>query len=243
MYRTLLAILFVMFPLRGVVADSDIDAVKAALASSFPRGGEATIRPAPIGGLYQVELDGQVFYASADGKFIILGDMWELGSHKNLTEIERGKTAVKLLASISEKKMIIIGPTDAKRTITVFTDVDCPYCVRLHQEVPELNRNGVRVRYLFYPRSGIGGETYKRSVAVWCAADRIKAIGIAKAGGKLEMKTCDNPVAEEYRLGEKLGVNGTPTIFLEDGRRIGGYMPAANLLAVLGLKTNSGVAR
>jgi thiol:disulfide interchange protein DsbC len=243
MYRTLLTALFVLIPFHWAVADSGTAAIKAALSRSFPKSGDADIRPAPIAGLYQVELDGQVFYASADGKFIVLGDMWELGTHKNLTEAERDKIAAKLLAGVSEKNMIVIGPADAKRTITVFTDVDCPFCARLHQEVPELNRNGVRVRYLFFPRSGLDGETYKRSVAVWCAADRVKAIGIAKAGGALDMKTCPNPVADEYRLGERLGVNGTPTIFLENGRRIGGYVPAANLLALLGLKTTPTAVR
>jgi thiol:disulfide interchange protein DsbC len=108
--------------------------------------------------------------------------------------------------------------------------------VRLHQDVPELNKYGVKVRYLLYPRSGIGGETYQRSVSIWCADDRVKAVGIAKAGGQIAKKTCNNPVERHFQLGNRLDVSGTPTIFLDNGKRIGGYVPAAKMLALLGLK-------
>lgn len=241
MRRTLFAVLLLSLPLAATAADDEA-AVKAALARSFPNAADAVVRPAPVAGLYEAEIDGQVFYVSRDGKFVLVGDLWDLGAQKNLTEAQREKIAVRLLGDIGDQNMIVIGPRDAKRTITVFTDVDCPYCVRLHQDVPELNKNGVRVRYLLYPRSGIGGDTYKKSVAVWCAADRAKAVGIAKAGGKIELKTCDNPVARHYEMGHKLGVSGTPTIFLDNGKRLGGYMPAGNMLALLGLKASAGGA-
>jgi thiol:disulfide interchange protein DsbC len=244
MRRTLFALLFASIPLAvSHASEEEIATVKAALAHSFPGGAGATLRPAAIAGMYEVEIDGQIFYASRDGRFVIVGDMWDLGEKKNLTEAQRENVAVRLLGTVGDKNMIVIGPSDAKRTITVFTDVDCPYCVRLHQDVPELNRNGVKVRYLLYPRSGVGGETYKRSVAVWCASDRAKAIGIAKAGGKIDMKSCNNPVEQHYELGRKLGVNGTPTIYLDNGKRLGGYMPAANLLALMGLKAPATAVR
>jgi thiol:disulfide interchange protein DsbC len=235
MRRTLFTVFLVFLPLAVAAADDEA-AVKAALARSFPNAADAVLRAAPIAGLIEAEIDGQVFYVSGDGKFVLVGDLWDLGSQKNLTEAQREKIAVRLLDGVGDRNMIVIGPRDAKRTITVFTDVDCPYCVRLHQDVPELNKNGVRVRYLLYPRSGIPSETYKKSVAVWCAADRAKAVGIAKAGGKIDLKTCDNPVAQHYETGHKLGVSGTPTIFLDNGKRLGGYMPAGNMLALLGLK-------
>ena len=94
---------------------------------------------------------------------------------------------------------------------------------------------GVKIRYLFYPRAGIGSETYHKSVSVWCAKDRIKAVGIAKAGGKVEKKICDNPVSKHYRLGQRVGVRGTPMIVVDDGRIISGYSPPAAMLATLGL--------
>ena len=133
--------------------------------------------------------------------------------------------------------MIVIGPDKPKRTLTVFTDVDCGYCAKFHLDVPALNKQGVKVRYLFYPRTGINSESYRRAVAVWCADDRVKAIGIAKAGGKLNMKTCPNPVASHYQLGQRLDINGTPSIFLDDGKVLPGYVPAPRLLGILGLKS------
>src|SRR5690606_28096237 len=102
-----------------------------------------------------------------------------------------------------------------------------------HLDVPELTKNGVKVRYLLFPRTGVQGDTYRKSVAVWCAADRVKAVGTVKAGGKIEMKTCPNPVEAHYRLGRELQVNGTPTIFLDNGKMLGGYVPSARLLAIL----------
>ena len=167
--------------------------------------------------------------------------MVEVRTRANLTEGAREKISARLLNEIGEQDMIVLAPKETRHTITVFTDVDCPYCVRLHQDVPELNRQGVKVRYLLYPRAGIGSETYRRSVATWCAADRAKAVGIAKSGGRLELKTCANPVERHYRLGERLGVSGTPTIYLENGRKIPGYVPPAQLLALIGAQ--NGAAR
>jgi thiol:disulfide interchange protein DsbC len=142
---------------------------------------------------------------------------------------------------VGDKNMIVMAPKETRSTITVFTDVDCPYCARLHQDVPELNRNGIKVRYLLYPRAGEGSKTYRRSVAVWCAPDRIKAVGIAKNGGQLEMRTCANPVDDHYRLGERLGISGTPTIFLENGKKIPGYVPASQLIAIV--REQGGIAK
>jgi len=193
------------------------------------------IRPAPVSGLYEIEVGAQVVYATEDGKYLFVGDLVDIKANRNLTETRRAAIVKGLIDGVDEKDMIVIGPDNPKRTITVFTDVDCPYCAKLHRDVPELNKGGVKVRYLLFPRTGVGSESYRRSVAVWCAEDRVEAIGVAKFGGKLEMKTCTNPVADHYRLGQQIDVNGTPTILLDDGRRIGGYVPAAKLLAILGI--------
>jgi thiol:disulfide interchange protein DsbC len=239
MKRILPLYLICIFPVSvsvAVSAEPDLNQIRAELARSFPEAKSATLRVSPVAGVYEVDLNGQIVYLSADGKFLILGDILEVKTRTNITEGLREKTVVKQLEAIGEKDMIVMGPANAKRTITVFTDVDCPYCVRLHQDVPELNKYGVKVRYLLYPRSGIGGETYQRSVSIWCADDRVKAVGIAKAGGQIAKKTCNNPVERHFQLGNRLDVSGTPTIFLDNGKRIGGYVPAAMMLALLGLK-------
>lgn len=236
--RLITMMLLAALPLAIAVAeDAGLAAVKAKLGQRLPHVSLEGLRPSTnLRGWYELERDSDLLYISPDGKRLFLGDLIDLETRTNLTEVWRGKNATEKIEAVGEKNMIVIGPKDAKRTITVFTDVDCPYCAKLHTEVPELNAGGVKVRYLMFPRAGLQSETYRRSVAVWCADDRIKAVGVAKAGGKLEMKTCPNPVAEHYRLGLALGVQGTPTIFLDDGRRLGGYVPSGRLLAILNLK-------
>ena len=217
-------------------SDGPDAALRGKLAKALPGIDLDGLRPAPVAGLYQVAVGTDVFYVSADGRYMILGDVVDLATKKNLSKVERGRLILAEIAKEPEERMLVIGPAHPKRTITVFTDVDCPYCAKLHREaVPKLTAAGVKVRYLLYPRAGIGSSTYKKSVAVWCAEDRIAAIGIAKAGGRLPMKTCPNPVAEHYALGQRVGLRGTPMIVFDDGRVVGGYAPAEQLLAALGL--------
>ena len=214
-------------------ADADTDKLKQKLVSQLPEFQIADIIPSPVPGLYEVIVGSETVYTTADGKYMFTGDLVELATRINLTDTKRGKRILAAIERSGEKNMIVMGPAQAKHTITVFTDVDCPYCSKLHNDVPQLIKAGIKVRYLLYPRSGVESETYKRSVSVWCAKDRVKAVGIAKAGGALEMKTCDNPVAANYQLGQTLGITGTPTIVLDNGRVMPGYIPADKLIAGL----------
>lgn len=236
----MLVLLAVLVPFSLAVAadaDADLAAVKQKLTERLPNVSlDKLKRSSAMPGWYELEHGMQLLYISGDGKRLFLGDLVDLETRTNVTESWREQTAIRLINAVGEQNMIVMGPADAKRTITVFTDVDCPYCARLHQEVPELTKSGVKVRYLLFPRAGIGSETYKKSVAVWCAADRVKAVGIAKAGGKVEMKTCANPVESHYQLGRQLEVSGTPTIYLDDGKMLGGYLPSSRLLAILNIK-------
>lgn len=216
-----------------LAGDSELERIKTNLAKIFPEAAQGTLRASPVPGLYELTLDAQVYYVSADGKHLVLGDLIDVGARANLTEKTRQKLVSKLLGDVADADAIVISPRRPRHSIHVFTDVDCPYCARFHQDVPELNRRGIKVRYLMYPRAGAGSETWRRSVAVWCAADRVKAIGVAKNGGRLDMKSCNNPVDRHYRLGERLGISGTPTIFLENGKKIPGYIPAAQLAAIV----------
>lgn len=216
-------------------AACNVDAINRIVSRSLPRIKFESVREAPIPGLCEAMIDTEVFYVSESGNHLLVGNLVEVKGGVNLTELRRAGIVKDIVEQLDEKQMINIGPTRAKRTITVFTDVDCPYCSRLHSEVPQLAKNGVKVRYLLYPRNGLRSPTYKKSVSVWCAKDKIKAIGIAKAGGKLKEKTCSNPVADHYKLGQRLNITGTPTLILDDGTRIGGYVPAPKLLTMLGL--------
>ncbi len=213
----------------------DVKAMTEQLKKTFPDMQVKQVRSTPVAGLFEVEVGADVFYATSDGRYVLLGNLIDTSARRSLTDERRRELVAATLAKLDPKKMIVIGPDKPKRTLTVFTDVDCPWCARFHKDVPELNKAGVRVQYLFYPRGGLDSETYKRSVAVWCAKDRAKAIGIAKSGGKLDMKDCPNPVKEDYMLGRDLGVEGTPTMFMDDGTRIGGYVAPQRLLHAMGL--------
>jgi len=221
----------------AIQADESPDpkVIGQALKKTFPDLEVKAVRSTPVPGLFEVEVGSDVFYATKDGRYVVLGNLIDTSTRTSLTDARRRELVSARLAKLDPNQMIVIGPDKPKRTLTVFTDVDCPWCARLHKDVPELNKAGVRVQYLFYPRAGLNSETYKRSVAVWCAKDRVKAIGIAKSGGKLDMKDCPNPVKEDFMLGHQLGVEGTPTMFLDDGTRIGGYVAPARLLAAMNL--------
>ncbi len=193
----------------------------------------------PLPGIYTLELGGgTVFYGTADGRYLFAGDLYELGDTDlvNLAEVGRAEKRRALMASVAPDDMVIFPATAPKKAaITVFTDVDCGYCRKLHQEVPELNGMGVEVRYVAYPRAGPGSRAYQKIVSAWCAADPNQAMTKLKNGGTIPDVTCENPVASQYELGQQVGVSGTPAIVLEDGTLIPGYQPAADLARTIGI--------
>ena len=156
--------------------------------------------------------------------------MYDIQAKTDLTEEARGQIRQRALATVGDDKRIIFSPKDPKHTVSVFTDIDCGYCRRLHQQIAEYNKLGIAVEYLFFPRAGLGSESFDKAVNVWCAADRKQALTAAKAGESVEAKTCDNPIEEEFALGQKIGINGTPAVIAPDGTQLGGYVPPEQLL-------------
>ncbi len=221
--------------LEGEAAEN----IRARLQAVRPDLPLVGLEPAPVPGLYAVEFeDGSVFYATEDGRYLIAGDLYEITDDRfvNRSEDLRARHRAEAIANLPKEDMIVFAANSEQRgVVTVFTDVDCSFCQRLHLEVPELNRNGVEVRYLAYPRAGVGSASYDRHVSAWCASDPQTAITRLKAGEPIEPRTCDNPVAAQFELGRELGVRGTPAMYLGDGRYLPGYMPAAELLKELGL--------
>ena len=208
--------------------------IKSTLDTVVPGYDEAAVKPAPVPGVYAFVGQGRVLYISEDGRYIISGNIIDIKSQKNLTELAQSKLTRDILAGYDEKKMIVFTPEgETKHTITVFTDVDCPYCNMLHKEVPMLNEAGIKVRYLMYPRAGVGSPTYHKSVSTWCSQDQQTAIGVAKSGGIVDPASCENPVGEQLSLGELIGVTGTPTLVLESGKILPGYVPAKQLIKML----------
>lgn len=213
-------------------------AIKRVLEGSRPDVKVASVVPAEIGGLYLVQLqNGPLLYASADGKYFVLGDLYQVqaGGFANLTEQRHNVDRAKEMAAVKLEDMIIFKPQGAtKAVVNVFTDVDCGYCQKLHQEVPKLNAMGIEVRYLAYPRAGVGSPTYQKLVTAWCSKDRQGTLTKYKNRENVPINTCaKNPVTAEYELGERIGVQGTPALVTASGELIPGYMPAQELAAKL----------
>ncbi len=196
------------------------------IAAKFPELKVEDVRPSKIKGMYEIRIGSDSAYVSADGKYVIAGDMYEVDTRVNVTEQARAVERRALLAKLDERDMIVFSPTTKpEHTITVFTDVECGYCRKLHSEIDQLTKLGVRVRYLAYPRAGPGSADWHKMEAVWCAKDRRAAITKAKRGEEVKAPNCSTPVAKQFALGEQFGVRGTPAIFTMNGDYIGGYLP------------------
>lgn len=192
------------------------------------------LRATPIPNIYEMARGSEIAYVTTDGKYAISGDMIDIAKNNNLTETRRRDLRAKEIGAIPESDMVIFGPNSPKYTVTVFTDVDCAYCRELHRQIAEYNRLGIRVRYIFYPRTGPNTESWTKAEEVWCSSNRNDALTRAKLGQPLPAKPCaNNPVARTYALGQDFGLQGTPAIVLADGEMIGGYLSPPELLQEL----------
>jgi thiol:disulfide interchange protein DsbC len=224
------ALLIAVCGASNAFADAD---PRLELLKVLPAGSKLEdLRPSPIPGIYQFVQGADVSYLTADGKFFIDGNVYDMKSRANLTEELRAHARMALVGAVPESEMLIFSPANPRYTITVFTDVDCAYCRKLHSDMAELNRLGIRVRYLFYPRTGPNTESWHKAEVVWCSPNRNDALTRAKAGAALDLnKTCGaTPVKREYDLGQAVGVRGTPAILTDSGEFIAGYMPPRELL-------------
>ena len=189
-----------------------------------------SVASSPLNGLYEVKLQGgRVLYASPDGQFVMQGYLFQIqdGKPVNLTEKTERLGVAKLINGIPVGEMVVYpAKGETKSHITVFTDTTCPYCHKLHAEVPELNRRGIEVRYVAFPRQGLGSAGDEQLQAVWCSTDRRAALDKMVEGKEIKAAKCSNPVGKQFQLGQSIGVNGTPAIVLENGQVIPGYQPA-----------------
>jgi len=217
-------------------ADPAVAKIEAALAPLLGDAKPDKITQSPVTGLYEVQLGMQLVYVSADGRFLVQGEILDLSSRENVTKPRENALKAEAIGKVSEDQMVIFGDKGLKHTITVFTDLDCGFCRKLHSEIKAYNDAGIRVRYMFFPRDGGTGDSTRKAISVWCSSNRNEALTKAKAGEEIEKKDCDNPVKEQLALGQELGVTGTPAIVLEDGEMLPGYVPAARLGAALDAK-------
>lgn len=211
------------------------DRARAAIAKLNPRAKVEYVGAAPLPGFREVIAGGQLLYVSDDGRYLMQGAVLDLEAQEDLMQNSPAlaEHRRKLIATIPHAERIVFAPPNAKYTVTVFTDIECGYCRKLHGEVGELNRLGIAVEYLAFPRMGLGSQDHKDMISVWCAPDRKRALTDAKAGKPVVPRDCKNPVTMEYDVGQRVGVSGTPAIYSAEGVQLGGYLPPAALRAKL----------
>ncbi len=225
-------------PAPAVQAGSADERAVAAIRKLSPNVPIDKVAAAPLPGFREALAGGQVVYVSDDGRYLFLpgsgGALFDMNSKKNLSEDTLAAMRVDLLKTIPASERIVFAPANPKHTVTVFTDVECGYCRKLHSEIAEYNRQGIAIEYLAFPRMGIGSEDYKKMVSVWCATDRRKALTDAKSDhAQVPNKECKNTVQQQYDVGQRAGLTGTPMILTDHGVQIGGYVPPAQLRQAL----------
>jgi len=214
-------------------ADVDYSNVEERIRELAPQAASIAISETPIEGLLMVQVGGDVVYATADGKYMVQGRVIDLETREDLTESAKAEVRRELLAKADSKSQITFAPVETKYDLTVFTDIDCGYCRKLHAQMDAYNQQGIAIHYMAFPRAGIGSHSYDKAVSVWCASDQRSAMTQAKLGAEPDPAQCDNPIEAQYQLGRDLGVTGTPSLLTADGQMIPGYVPPEQLRARL----------
>ncbi|KRG69648.1 DsbC family protein [Pseudoxanthomonas dokdonensis] len=220
---------------KPATAGSAESNVRNALKGLEPNLSVDYVGKAPLPGFQEVIAGGQLLYISDDGRYLVQGGIVDLKEKKDLTGESRALSSfrVNLLKSVPTSERIVFAPPNPKYTVSVFTDVECGYCRKLHSEIGELNKQGIAVEYLAFPRMGLGSKDHKEMISVWCADDRKQALTDSKNGKPVPTRDCTNPVSKEYALGQRIGVSGTPAIYAPDGTQIGGYLSPTAMRARL----------
>jgi thiol:disulfide interchange protein DsbC len=214
-------------------ADSKVDP-RAAIAKKFGDIKVEDVRMSAVSGIYEVTRGAEISYVSADGKYAFVGDMIDIDGDANLSENRRRAIRARMIEAVPESEMLVFSPKDPKYVVTVFTDIDCGYCRRLHSQIAEYNKLGIGVRYLFFPRTGPNTESWHKAESVWCSANRNEALTRAKNGEEIKAAKCPTDIVKrDFELGVKLDVDGTPAIFLASGEVLPGYAPPGKLLRYL----------
>jgi thiol:disulfide interchange protein DsbC len=208
--------------------------VRERVVSKLQGASAADVAPTPVPGLYEVTMGAVIAYVTADGKYLLTGNVYDLDTQTNLTAARRNAARSKALAAIKEDETIVFSPPNPKMTVTVFTDVDCAYCRKFHSQIADYMNAGIKVRYLAYPRTGPETLSWHKAESVWCSNDRKEALTRAKRGEDVKSKDCgDSLIKAQYQLGDDLGVDGTPAIFTQYGDYIGGYMSPVQLVQAI----------
>jgi len=231
--KVLFVLLSLVICMPVTAAEDDAVKLKEKLTSMFPGELPFTVSKTPVPGLFEVDFGDSFLYITGDGEYAVKGDIIHMLTNSNLTDIKRAESRLKTMQDLTDKNTITYPSINKKTTMTVFTDIDCSYCRTLHSKMAGYNRLGIEVRYAFFPRAGIGSNSYKKAVSVWCADNQRSALDAIKSGKQIEQLDCDNPVVTHVEVASKLGINSTPTLFFEDGTVLPGYIPPSRLAAIL----------
>ncbi|MBK5931528.1 DsbC family protein [Halochromatium salexigens] len=212
---------------------SEAQTIREALAKVLPDAKPTSVQPTPIDGLFQVEIGPQVMYMTGDGRYLIDGAIVDLETRENLADAAQNKARLRAINALGEDEMIVFEAPNAEHEITVFTDIDCGYCRKLHQQIDAYAAEGISVRYLFYPRTGVDTPSYDKAVAVWCADDQQAAMTEAKNGQPVQSRDCNHPIERHMELAELMGIRGTPAIVLDNGQMVPGFVEPKRLAQVL----------
>jgi len=221
---------------------TDYPQVRERLSGILTGESEISIAESALPGLLQVQIGADIIYMTDEGRYLIQGRVIDLETRQDLTDQARSQVRRTLVDQIDHDELIAYGPKDAAHSIVVFTDVDCGYCRKLHQQVEDYNQAGIRIEYAAFPRAGFGSDSFNKMVSVWCSEDQHAAMDLAKAGGTPEPEHCEAPVQAQYQFGQRLGVTGTPALVTADGNLIPGYVPPADLRARLDLLASQSLA-
>ena len=233
MKRNFFLVLAALVLIPVVSTAADYEQVRERLTTLVGDSTDIAIAESPLPGILQVRLGSDIVYMTEDGRYLLQGRVLDLDTREDLTDQAMSEVRRELMSDLSRDELISFGPDDAEFEVTVFTDVDCGYCRRLHEQVDEYNEAGIQVSYAAFPRAGAGSNTFRKMVSVWCSDDPHEAMNLAKAGGTPEPAECEAPVAAQYRLGQSIGVTGTPALLTSDGDLIPGYVPPDDLRARL----------
>ena len=233
MQKVIKVLIVSLFGLVLSYVNADEAAIRQAMTKSMPSVKVDSVKPAVVKGLFEVVVGANIYYVSEDGKYLLQGRLVDVAARKDLTEEKLNVTRKLAIEKMGQANMIVFKPKITKYTVTIFTDIDCGYCRKLHSEIDQYLAQGITIQYLFFPRAGKGSDSYNKAVSVWCAEDRNAALTAAKKDQKLPEKTCTNPIDRHMQLAAEFDVKGTPMIISENGNVYPGYLPAKQLVEAL----------
>lgn len=234
-----LMVMATVFGASTINAKEPTKEILSGVQNLAPTAKVSSMEETPIKGVAEIVIEtgrgGEVYYISNDGKYLLNGNMIDTTTRQDLTENKKSGIRKEVVNKFGEQERIDFFPDEMKHHLTVFTDIDCGYCRKLHNEMDEYNKLGIGISYLFFPRAGLQSDSFNKAVTVWCSDDQQDAMTNAKSGIKLENKSCDNPIKEQYMAGQAAGVTGTPAMVLDNGKLMPGYLPPQQLLERLKL--------